>query len=116
MAKKKNNLLNHEENLKIMVQRYGTNSLWVEVEMHLTYDEMMNYYGKQCDDYEPLCGTCSNWVKWHKTGKADVLFERDELLNILYFRCHGRRRCEPKDGKNESRKSKKTTRTCKKSS
>lgn len=108
MAKKKNNLLNHEENLKIMVQRYGTNSLWVEVEMHLTYDEMMNYFGRQCDDYEPLCGNCSNWVKWHKTGKADVLFERDELLNILGV--------PSKDGKNESRKSKKTTRTCKKSS
>lgn len=114
MAKKKN-LLNHEENLKIMVQRYGTDSLWVEVEMHLTYDEMMDYFGRQCDEYEPLCGNCSNWVKWHKTGKADVLFERDELLNIRGFRVPAQCR-RSKDGKNESRKSKKTTRTCKKSS
>lgn len=67
----------------IMIRRYGTQACWVEVEMYLTYDEMLKYYGEQCEEYEPMCSNCSNWVKWHKTGKADILFERDDLLKIM---------------------------------
>lgn len=66
-----------------MIQRYGTQVNWVEVEMHLTYDEMVKYFGEQCEEYEPLCANCSNWVSWHKTGKANILFERDDLLKIM---------------------------------
>jgi hypothetical protein len=44
---------------------------------------MIDHFGEQCEEYEPLCACCSSWVKWHKQGKADVLFERDELLKIM---------------------------------
>jgi hypothetical protein len=80
---KKSDALNHEKNLKHMIERHGTRCNWVEVEMHLTYDEMIDHFGEQCEEYEPLCACCSSWVKWHKQGKADVLFERDELLKIM---------------------------------
>lgn len=75
--------LNHEANLKQMIERYGSSCLWVSVEMYLTYDEMIEYFGEMCEEYEPLCANCSNWLSWHKTGKAELLFERDKLLKIL---------------------------------
>lgn len=75
--------LNHEANVKRMVERYGTDCKWVEAEMHLTYDEMIKYIGEQCEEYEPLCCVCSSWLKWNKTGKVDITFERDELLKIM---------------------------------
>lgn len=82
-AKRKSNKNDHESNLKHMIERYGHQVKWVDVEMYLTYDEMIKYFGEQCEEYEPLCANCSNWVKWHKTGKAEVAFERDELLKIM---------------------------------
>lgn len=86
MAKKKAKkevLKSHEFYEKAMIERYGNQAKWVDVEMYLTYDEMLDYFGKQCEEYEPLCANCSNWVKWHKTGKAEVMFERREILKIL---------------------------------
>lgn len=74
---------NHEFNLKRMIERYGTSCRWVDVEMYLTYDEMIEYFGEQCEEYEPLCCNCSSWVNWHKTGKAEISFERDEILKIM---------------------------------
>lgn len=81
MAKKKK--FSHKDYEKNMIERYGNQAKWVHVEMYLTYDEMMDYFGEQCEEYEPLCANCSNWVSWHKTGKAELLFERDEILKIL---------------------------------
>lgn len=81
--KSKNPKLDHELYFKHMIDRYGNQVNWVDVEMYLTYDEMMGYFGEKCEEYEPLCANCSNWVKWHKTGKAEVMFERKELLKLL---------------------------------
>lgn len=86
MAKKKRakkTLKDHKSNYKHMVERYGHSCKWVDVQIHLTYDEMVQFFGEQCDEYEPLCGTCSNWVMWNKTGKAELSFEREELINLL---------------------------------
>jgi len=66
-----------------MIERYGWSVNYVDVDMYLTYNEMVAYFGEQCEEYEPLCANCSNWVRWHKTGMAQVSFERDELLKIL---------------------------------
>jgi hypothetical protein len=74
----------NEEQVKKMVERYGTSSLWVNVELHLTYDEMITYFGEQCEDYEPLCANCSNWVSWQKTGKATIMMERSDLTKIIF--------------------------------
>jgi len=81
MAKKKKQV--KPDYYKSMIDRYGHSCKWVDVQMHLTYDEMVEYFGEQCEEYEPLCANCSNWVMWNKTGKAEVSFERDELIKIL---------------------------------
>jgi len=81
--KKKKSVMTKEQQYEQMVARYGYSVKWVDVEMYLTYDEMMEYFGRQCKEYEPNCSNCTNWVLWNKTGKAVVSFERDELLKIL---------------------------------
>lgn len=88
MAKKKVKtakvpILNQKQQHDDMVSRYGWNVNYVDVEMYLTFTEMVEYFGEMCEEYEPLCACCSNWLSWHKTGKATISFERDELLKIL---------------------------------
>jgi len=88
--KKKHTLPSAEEQKKDMIKRYGHSCNWVNVQMHLTYNEMMEYFGSQCEEFEPLCANCSNWVMWHKTGKAEISFEREEILSILKENHNGR--------------------------
>jgi len=83
LPKEKDPRFNHEANLNRMIERFGTDCKWIEAEMHLTYDEMIKYIGEQCEEYEPLCCVCSSWLKWNKTGKVDITFDRDELLKIM---------------------------------
>ena len=71
-----------EDQKKRMIERFGTDCLWVDVSLHLTYQEMLDYFGPECDEYEPLCTCCSEWKSWHKTGTATIMFERDKLLEI----------------------------------
>jgi len=74
----------NKDQVQKMVERYGTSSLWVNVDLHLTYDEMITYFGEQCEDYEPLCANCSNWVSWHKTGRATIMVKRSDLVQIVF--------------------------------
>lgn len=88
MSKKKKKKSSHaimgaEEQKKQMISRYGTSCKWVDVSIHLTYQEMIDYFGPQCEEFEPLCANCSNWVSWHKTGKAEIMFEREDLVKHL---------------------------------
>lgn len=83
----KRGMMNAKEQEDYMIQRYGTSCKWVDVSIHLTYQEMIDYFGPQCDEYEPLCANCTNWVSWQKTGKAIVAFEREELINHLKIGC-----------------------------
>lgn len=81
--KAKPKIMNPKDQKKHMLKRYGTSCNWVDVSLHLTYQEMIDYFGPQCEDFEPLCPSCSNWLSWHKTGKAEIVFERDELIKSL---------------------------------
>jgi hypothetical protein len=76
-------VMNQKQQYDNMVGRYGWAVNSVDVEMYLTFSEMVDYFGEQCDEYEPLCLNCSNWLSWHKTGKATISFERNELLKVL---------------------------------
>ena len=88
MAKKKKSTKSkkkiHDENLKQMISRYGTNSMWGEAELYLTYDEVEKYYGKECEEYEPLCGCCKAWVEWQQKGKVTVMFEREKFVKLMF--------------------------------
>lgn len=66
-----------------MIERYGTSVNWARADIHLTYKEMIEYFGEQCEEFEPLCENCINWVQWHKTGTANIMFERDKFMDQI---------------------------------
>lgn len=74
---------NQEASLKIMRERYGTQTNWVSAEIYLTSHEMEEVFGPRCEEYEPLCACCSAWLQWNRTGKATVELERDEVLKLI---------------------------------
>jgi hypothetical protein len=80
--KSKPKMMNPNEQREHMISRYGTHCLWVDVTLHLTHQEMFDYFGPECDEYEPLCTCCTEWKRWHKTGTATIMFERDELVKL----------------------------------
>ena len=69
--------------LRLMKERYGTQTSWVSAEIYLTAPEMEEVFGPRCEEYEPLCACCSAWNQWNRTGKVTVDLERDEVLKIL---------------------------------
>ena len=80
---KKSKKSTQKEQLEWLQKRFGTEGGWIEVTLPMTSNEMTKYFGKQCEDYEPLCGCCSGWMEWQKTGKATVLLERKEIIKLL---------------------------------
>lgn len=86
MAKKKKSKkkklveLSHEEYYKHMIDRYGNHAKWGDAIVYLTYDEMIEIFGEQCEDFHPLCENCINWVSWQKTGTAKLSIERDKFM------------------------------------
>lgn len=72
-----------EQQYEYMISRYGSSAKWGEAVLHLTYDEMVGYFGEQCEEFEPLCANCTNWVQWNKTGTANISFERDNFVKLL---------------------------------
>lgn len=75
--------MNNKEQLEALKKRFGTNGEYVEVTLPMTFSEVEKYFGKQCDDYEPLCGCCAAWIEWHKTNKATVVLERRDIIKLL---------------------------------
>lgn len=83
MAKHFKSLMKPKEQLEALKKRFGTNGEYVEVTLPMTFSEVEKYFGKQCDDYEPLCGCCAAWIEWHKTNKATVVLERRDIIKLL---------------------------------
>lgn len=83
MAKHFKSLMKTKEQLEALKKRFGTNGEYVEVTLPMTFSEVEKYFGKQCDDYEPLCGCCAAWIEWHKTNKATVVLERRDIIKLL---------------------------------
>jgi hypothetical protein len=83
MAKHFKSLMKPKEQLEALKKRFGTNGEYIEVTLPMTYSEVEKYFGKQCDDYEPLCGCCAAWIQWHKTNKVTVTLERRDIIKLL---------------------------------
>jgi len=75
--------LNNKEQLEALKKRFGTSGEYVEVTLPMTFSEVEKFFGKQCDDYEPMCGCCAAWIEWHKTNKATVVLERRDIIKLL---------------------------------
>lgn len=86
MAKKKKKIKakskapSQEESYNHMISRYGTQAKWGDATVYLTYPEMVEYFGEQCEEFHPSCANCVNWVQWNKTGTASISFERDLFM------------------------------------
>jgi len=66
-----------------LIRRYGTDARFVKFEMHVTAGELTEFFGKRCEDFEPLCLCCQNWVLWNRTGRAEFTLDRERLVKLL---------------------------------
>lgn len=83
--KKKAASWDQEKCLANMRERFGTQSNWVRAEVYMTAHEVEEFFGPQCDEYEPYCGCCKAWLEWNETGKVTVTWiERHELLKLMH--------------------------------
>jgi len=84
MAKKfKKTAWTKEQQTKFLKKRFGTNVNYVEATVPMAAFEVEEIFGKMCEEYEPLCGCCSAWLEWNKTGKVTVTLERNEIIKWL---------------------------------
>ena len=66
-----------------IIRRHGTDARFVKFEMHVTAGELTEFFGKRCEDFEPLCLCCQNWVLWNRTGRAEFTLDRERLVKLL---------------------------------
>lgn len=83
MTKKKTKLLSSKQQLEDLQKRFGTNGNWVKVTLPMTFNEVKKYFGKECEEFNNLCGCCLAWNEWHRTHKVTVDLERKEIIQIL---------------------------------
>jgi len=70
--------------LELLKKRYGDSLNDVDVTLPMTYNEVLNYFGKQCEEFNPQCGCCRAWVQWNTTGqKVTISLDRDVVLKVL---------------------------------
>jgi hypothetical protein len=82
-SKPKPKKLTPQEQYDYMISRWGTSAKWGDAQVHLTSDEMEEYFGTVCEEFNPYCGNCKAWLEWNGTGKATVSFERDKFVKLL---------------------------------
>ena len=63
--------------------RYGNQHLFATVEAYLTSEEVSEFYGPRCSDYEPLCACCKAWIQWSETGKVTFAVSRKLALQLI---------------------------------
>lgn len=68
---------------EIILKQYGTRVNHGTARVYLTHDEMVHYFGERCDDYEPGCAVCKNWLSWDETGEVVFEFDRDKFLEFI---------------------------------
>lgn len=80
---KKTKLLSNKKQLEDLQKRFGSNGNWVQVNLPMTFNEVESYFGKECEEYNHLCGCCQAWSEWHKTHRVTVNLERKEIIQVL---------------------------------
>ena len=87
MAKSKkisNVLMNSKQQLDALKVAYGTSLEWVYVTIPMTYNQVKDYFGPQCEEHDPLCACCRAWVEWNTNEKkVTVSLKRDEIIDLL---------------------------------
>jgi len=67
------------ENLK---KYYGFSLNFVEVTVPLTYNEMLEIWGENCQEYEHSCSLCRAWHEWNTNNhKVTLVVSRDSVID-----------------------------------
>ena len=75
-------LLNQQEQLENLKAHYGFSLNFVEVTIPLTFNEMLDIWGENCDKYEHSCSLCRAWHEWNTNyHKVTVVVSRDSIVN-----------------------------------
>jgi len=66
------------ENLKLLSLNF------VEVTIPLTFNEMIDIWGENCDEYEHGCSLCRAWHEWNTNNhKVTVVVSRDSIVKAV---------------------------------
>jgi hypothetical protein len=73
--------LTQETQLENLKAHYGFSLNFVEVTVPLTYNEMIEIWGENCDEYEHGCSLCRAWHEWNTNNhKVTVVVSRDSII------------------------------------
>jgi len=73
--------LTQQDQLKNLKAYYGFSLDFVEVAVPLTYNEMLEIWGENCDAYEHGCSLCRAWHEWNTNNhKVTVVVSRDIIV------------------------------------
>lgn len=74
-------LLTQQEQLENLKAHYGFSLNFVEVTIPLTFNEMLEIWGENCDEYEHGCSLCRAWHEWNTNNhKVTVVVSRDSIV------------------------------------
>ena len=73
--------LTQETQLENLKAHYGFSLNFVEVTIPLTFNEMLDIWGENCDEYEHSCSLCRAWHEWNTNyHKVTVVVSRDSIV------------------------------------
>lgn len=76
-----NAVLTQQEQLENLKLQYGLSLNFVEVTIPLTFNEMLEIWGENCDEYEHGCSLCRAWHEWNTNNhKVTVVVSRDSII------------------------------------
>jgi len=74
-------LLSQQDQLTNLKLQYGLSLNFVEVTIPLTFNEMIDIWGENCDEYEHGCSLCRAWHEWNTNNhKVTVVVSRDSII------------------------------------
>jgi hypothetical protein len=73
--------LTQETQLENLKAHYGFSLNFVEVTIPLTFNEMLDIWGENCEEYEHSCSLCRAWHQWQSNNhKVTVVVSRDSIV------------------------------------
>jgi hypothetical protein len=73
--------LTQKDQLENLKAHYGFSLNFAEVVIPLTFNEMLEIWGENCEEYEHGCALCRAWHEWNTNyHKVTVVVSRDSLV------------------------------------
>jgi hypothetical protein len=56
----------------------------IVIQVPLTEEEMDEYIGTECEEYQEGCPICDTWIEWEEyDGVVSVMVDKDKLVNWI---------------------------------